>query len=112
MIHNVYQTENLSPTSSEYEHPNEPLSVDTHKIFSHVSTALSDTSAYHVLLGDFNIHHSTRGGAGVRPDQSSQLLFSLQNYMIFLFCYPQRLLHLKGTMHRGQLVLSFHLLLI
>jgi hypothetical protein len=42
--------------------PDEPLSVDTHEILSHVSTALSDTSAYHVLLGDFNIHHSIWGG--------------------------------------------------
>jgi hypothetical protein len=78
VIHNVYSTGNLSPTSSESEHPDEPPSVDTHKILLHVSTALSDTSPYHVLLGDFNIHHCTWGGAGVRPDQSFQLHFSLQ----------------------------------
>ncbi len=59
MIHNVYRTGNLSPTLLEHQHPDEPLSVDTHEIFSHVSIAFSDTSAHHVLLGDFNIHHPT-----------------------------------------------------
>jgi hypothetical protein len=70
VIHNVYCTENLSPTLSKYEHPEEPLLVDTQKIFLHVSTALSDTSAYHVLLGDFNTHHPTWDGARVWPYRS------------------------------------------
>ncbi len=54
-IHNVYRTGNLSPTSSENQPRDEPLLVDTHETFSHVSAALSDASAHHVLLGDFNI---------------------------------------------------------
>ncbi len=58
MIHNAYRTGNLSPTSSEIQPPDEPLLVDTLEIVSHVSVALSDASAHHVLLGDFNIHHS------------------------------------------------------
>ncbi len=74
MIHNVYRTRNFSPTSSENQPPDEPLLVDAHEIFSHVSTALSDASAHHVLLGDFTIHHPIWGGADVRPDHSSQLL--------------------------------------
>jgi hypothetical protein len=78
MIHNVYRTRNISPSSSENQPLDEPLSVITHEIFLHVSAALSDTYAHHVLLGDFNIHHSICGGAGERPDHSSQLLFSLQ----------------------------------
>ncbi len=57
MIHNVYRTGNLSPTSSDNQPRDEPLLVDTHEIFSHVSAALSDASAHHVLLGNFNIHH-------------------------------------------------------
>ncbi len=77
MIYNVYPIGNLSSTSSEKQHADEPLQVATHEIFLHVSTALSDTTAYHVLFGDFSIHHPTWGGAGVRPDQSSQLLFTL-----------------------------------
>jgi hypothetical protein len=78
MIQKVYRTGNNSYTSSENQLPYEPLSVDTHEILLHVPTALSDTSAYHVLLGDFNTHHPNWGEAGVRPDQSFQLLFSLQ----------------------------------
>jgi hypothetical protein len=42
---------------SENLPPDEPLSVDYHKTISFVSAALSDASADHVLLGDFNIHH-------------------------------------------------------
>jgi hypothetical protein len=57
MIHNVYHSGNLSLTTSENHPTDEPLSVDTREIFSHVSAALSDTSAYRVLLGDFNIHN-------------------------------------------------------
>jgi hypothetical protein len=67
-----------SPTSSEHQHPYEPLLVEAHEIFLHVSTALSNTFAYDIWLGNFNINHFTWGGAGVRPDQSSQLHFSLQ----------------------------------
>ncbi len=77
MIHNLYLTGNLSLSSSEIQPPDDPLSVETHKIFSHFSAALSDTSTHHVLLGDFNIHHPSWGGASVRPDCSSQLLLSL-----------------------------------
>ncbi len=78
MIHNVYSTGYLSLSSSENHPPDGLLSVDTHKIFLHVSAALSDASAHYVLLGDFNIDHPICGGAGVRPNHSSQLLFSLQ----------------------------------
>jgi hypothetical protein len=78
MIHNVYRTGNLSSSHSEVQPPDDLLSVDTHIIFSHVSAALSDTSAHHVLLGDFNIHHLNWGGASVRPNHSSQLLLTLQ----------------------------------
>jgi hypothetical protein len=53
MIHNVYCTRNLLPSSTEIQPPDKPLSVDPHEIFPHVSTALPDTSADHVLLGDF-----------------------------------------------------------
>ncbi len=77
MIHTVYHTRNLSPTSSENQPLDEPLLVDTYEIFSHVSTALSDASAHPVLLGDFNIHHPIWGGADVRRDCSFQLLLSL-----------------------------------
>ncbi len=56
----------------------ESVLVNTHEISSHVSAALSDASALHVLLGDFNIHHNNWGGMGVRPGCSSQLLLSLQ----------------------------------
>jgi hypothetical protein len=77
MIHNVYQTRNLPYTSSETQPQDELLSVDTHEIFLHVSTALSDTFAHQVLLVDLNIHHPFWGGSRVRPDRSSQLLLSL-----------------------------------
>jgi hypothetical protein len=77
-MHNVYRTQNLFSTSSNNQPRDEHFLVDTHEIFLHVHIALSDTSAYHVLLGDFNILHSSWGGAGVKADQSSQLLFSLQ----------------------------------
>jgi endonuclease/exonuclease/phosphatase family metal-dependent hydrolase len=77
MIHNVCRTGNLSPTSSENQLPDESLLVDTHEISLHVSAALSDTSAHHVLLGDFNIHQPIGGGADVRSDCSSQQLLSL-----------------------------------
>jgi hypothetical protein len=33
MIHNVYRTGNLSPTSAESQPPDEPHLVDTHEIF-------------------------------------------------------------------------------
>jgi hypothetical protein len=78
MIHNLYRTRNLPHTSSENQPHDEPLSDDTHEIFSHVSAALSDTSAKHVRLGDFNIHHLSWRESRVRPDHSSQLLLSLQ----------------------------------
>ncbi len=88
MIHNGYCTRNLSPTSSENQPPDEPLLVDTHEIFLHVSAALCDASAYHVLLGDFNIHHPIWGGADVKPDRSSQLLLSLQELHELSLLFP------------------------
>ncbi len=78
MIQNVYRTRNLSPTSSENQLLDELLLVDIHEILLHVSAALSDASAHHVLLGDFNTNHPIWGGADVRPDRSSQLLLPLQ----------------------------------
>jgi hypothetical protein len=56
MIHNVDRTQHLPPTSSENQPRDEPLSLDTHEIFSFVSVAFSDAFAHHVLLGDLNIH--------------------------------------------------------
>jgi hypothetical protein len=92
MIHNVYLTRKFSPTSSENQPPDEPLLVDTHEIFSHVSTALSDASAHHVLLGNFNIYHPIWGGADVRPDRSSQLLLSLQElHELSLLLHPEKI---------------------
>ncbi len=67
--------EKLSSTTSESQHPDDPLPVNTHEIFSHVSTALSDAYACHVLLGDFNIHHPIWEGASTWTNRSSQLLF-------------------------------------
>jgi hypothetical protein len=55
-----------------------PLSLDTHEILSLVSAAISDASADHVLLGDFNIHHPNLRGPRVRPYRASQLLLYLQ----------------------------------
>jgi hypothetical protein len=78
MIHNVYRTRNLPPTSSENQPPDEPLPLDTHEIFSFVSAAISDASADHILLGDFNLNHPTWGGPRVTPHRASQLLLSLQ----------------------------------
>jgi hypothetical protein len=77
-IHDVYRTQNLPLTSSENQPPDEPLPLDTHEIFSFVSAAISDASADHVLLGDFNIHHPNWGGPRVTPHRASQLLLSLQ----------------------------------
>ncbi len=57
LIHNVYRSGNHSPTSSENLPLDELLSVDTYEVFSHVSAALSDTTAHYVLLGDVNIYH-------------------------------------------------------
>jgi hypothetical protein len=78
VIHNVYRTGNLPPTSSENQPRNEPLSLDTHEIFSFVSAAISDASADHVLLGDFNIHYPNWGGPRVTPHRTAQLLLFLQ----------------------------------
>ncbi len=77
MIHNVYKMRNLSPTSSENQLLDEPLSPDTHEIFSFVSAAISHASANHVLLGEF-IHHPNCGCPRVTPHRASQLLLSLQ----------------------------------
>jgi hypothetical protein len=81
MIRNVYHIGNLSPTCSENKHLDEQLSVDTHEKFSHVSAALSDAPAHHVLLGNFNIHYSNWGGP-------------VYGLIILLSCYS----HVKNRM--------------
>jgi hypothetical protein len=78
IIINDYQTRNLPSTSSEKQPPDEPLPLYTHENFSFVSATISDVSADHVLLGDFNIHHPNWGGPRVTPHCASQLLMSLQ----------------------------------
>ncbi len=88
MIHNVYHTRNFPPSLSEIQPPTEPLSVDTHEIFSYDSAAISDTSANHVLLGDINIYHPNLGGASVRPNHFSRLLLSLQELHDLSFLLP------------------------
>jgi hypothetical protein len=77
-IHNVCRMRNLPSTSSENPPPDEPLPLDTHEIFSFVSAAISDASADHVRLGDFNIHPPNWGGPRVTPHCASQLLLSLE----------------------------------
>jgi hypothetical protein len=77
MIHNVYRTRKFSPTSSENLPLDEPLSPDTHEIFSFVSAVISDASTDQVLLGDFNIHHPNWGGPRVTPQHASWSLLSL-----------------------------------
>ncbi len=76
MIHNVYRIKNLPLAFSENQPRNEPLSLDTHEIYSFVSAAISDVSADHVLLGDCYIHHPNWGGPKVRSNCASQLLLS------------------------------------
>jgi exonuclease III len=95
MIHNVYCTRNISPSSLDNQSLDDPLSVNTHEIFSHASAALSYTSAHHVLLGDFNIHHPNWGGASVRPNHSSLLLLSLQELHDFTLPLPPEMVIIK-----------------
>jgi hypothetical protein len=78
MIHNVYRKGNLSPTYLENQLPDLHISVESHEFYLHISAALSNTFAHHVLLSDFNIHHPTWGGASQRPDYSYQLPLSLR----------------------------------
>jgi endonuclease/exonuclease/phosphatase family metal-dependent hydrolase len=92
MIHNVYRMQNLPPTSSENQAPDEPLPLDTHEIFSFVSAAISDASADNVLLGDFNLHHPNWGGPRVTPHRASQLLLSLQElHNLSLLLPPEKI---------------------
>ncbi len=89
MIHNVYRRQNLSPISMETRPPDGPLLLDAHERFSHVSAAISNNSADHVMLGDFNIHHPNWGRPRARPYRASQLLLTLQeinNLSLLLPC--------------------------
>jgi hypothetical protein len=88
MIHNVYRTGILAPTSSKLQPTKELLSLDTHRIFSVVHAALSNDSLGPVLLGDFNIHHPHSGGPRARPYYASQLLLSLQELHSFALLLP------------------------
>jgi hypothetical protein len=87
-IHNVYGTRNLFPSSSENQPPIEPLSLDTHDIFPYVSTAVSDASANHVLLGYYNINHPNWGGSRVMSHCTSQLPLSLQELLNLSLLLP------------------------
>ncbi len=53
----MYCTGNRSPTSSEVQSHDQLLSLNTHATILHVSAAIFDASAHHVLLGVFNIQH-------------------------------------------------------
>jgi hypothetical protein len=57
----MYYTGNIFSTSSENLLLDEPLSINTNEVVSHVSNALSDASAYPVLLGEFNIYYKIWG---------------------------------------------------
>jgi endonuclease/exonuclease/phosphatase family metal-dependent hydrolase len=100
MIHNVYRTRNLPSTSSENQPPDEPLPLDTHEIFSFVSAAISDDSADHILVGDFNIHHPNWGGPRVIPHRASQLLLSLQELHNLSLLLPPEIITFKR--HGGE----------
>ncbi len=100
MIHNVYRTQNISPTSSEKQPLDEPLSPYTHKISYFVSAVISNASANHVLLGDFNIHHPNSGGPRVTPHSASQLLLSLQQQHHLSLLLPPRSITFKR--HGGE----------
>jgi hypothetical protein len=108
---NVYRMHNLPPTFSKNLPPDEPLSLDTHEIFSYTSAAISAASADYVLLGDFNIHHLNWGGARVRPHCASQLLLSLQELHIFSLLLPPESINFKSMVKRVQWILSFLLLI-
>jgi hypothetical protein len=73
----------------------------------HVSIALSDASAHHVLLGDFNINHPICGGAGVRPGQSSQLLLSLQELHELSLLLPPEMIIFKRQDAQSTIDLAF-----
>jgi hypothetical protein len=90
MIHNVYRTQNFPPTSSENQPLGELLPLDTHEIISFVHAALSDQSADHLLLGDFNIHHPNWGGPNARAEYASPLLLSSQEIYILTLLLPPK----------------------
>ncbi len=71
----------------------------------HVSAALSDASAHHVLLGDVNIHDPIWGGADVRPDRSSQLLLSLQELHGLSLLLPPEMITFKR--YNAQITINY-----
>jgi hypothetical protein len=75
-------------------------SLKTHEIFSLVSNTLSNTSAHHVLLRDFNIHHPNWGGPRVRPYCASQLILSLQDLHHLSLLLPPKTITFKK--HGGE----------
>jgi hypothetical protein len=109
MIYTVYHTGNLSSTSSEMKPPDELLSADTNEIFSHVSAAFSDVSAYHLLLGDFNIRNPSWGGIDARSDHSSQLLLLLQELHDLSLILPLNTVTIKGHNAQSTIDLAFFL---
>jgi hypothetical protein len=100
IIHDVYRTQNLPLTSSGNQPPIEPLSLDTHEIFSFVSAAISDASANYVLLGDFKINHPNWGSPRATPHRAFQLLLSLQELHNLSLLLPPKTITFKR--HGGE----------
>ncbi len=107
MIHDVYRTRNLVPTSPELQPTDEMLPLDTHKIFSFVNAALSEYSIDHVLLGDFNIHHPSWGGPRARSHRASQLLLSLQELHNVALLLPPETITCRKNGSESTIVLVF-----
>ncbi len=89
----------------------ERLSLDTYKIFSFTSAAISDALADQVLLGDFNTHRPNWGGLRVTPHCSSQLLLFLQELHNLLLQLPPESITFKRHSGESMIDLVFPLLL-
>ncbi len=94
MIHNIYRPQGTSSFLSSYSHDSDlsdfsSAAPDNSDVFSLLHHALLDISVDHVLLGDFNFHHSLWGGAQATADPMAENFISFFNAHFLHLLLPQ-----------------------
>ncbi len=94
IIHNIYRPQSSSSFISKFSQESDfsdffSATTNTSDAFSLLYNTLLDTSAEHILLGDFNLYHPLWGGENAKTDTLSENFISFFNAHFLLLLLPR-----------------------
>ncbi len=106
VIHNIYRPTGFKSAIASLS-DSFPVPSDVTDVLSLLSFLLQDTYAAPIVLGDFNLYHTTRGGPHVRPDSAFKHLKSLYNAHFLQLLIAPGTVTWEQSIHKSIIYLSF-----